>query len=581
MSQVWATFETASASAAAFVHDDTPIAWGDIRASVGVTARKIGDSEGPVYLHTRSAAAFLTGMLACLQLRRPLVCPAHGGRIYLEEIASAAGGVLVGDTEDPRSLSLTVAELRGTGAPSPGTGPAPPTAEGSVRITMMTSGTTAAPKAVHKTLGDLEREAAALESLWGGAAGTVYGTVSHQHIYGLLFRVVWPVLAGRPSTALPADYWEQLQGCLGKESVLVSSPAHLSRLPPLASGDLGRPRTVFSSGGPLAFADVEACRERLGQAPVEVLGSTETGGIAWRRQERGDEAWTPLPGVRVDADADGCLSVRSPFFGRDEAMNTGDRVEIVRDGGFRLLGRSDRVVKLEGKRVSLTRIEQALRELAGVEDAGAVVVDRPRPTLAAVVVLDPAARNDLLRLGSFAVARRMRRRLASKLEAMERPKLWRFVDRIPVDTQGKRALAGLRALFDPADHPGLEPAEQAGAPPAEKAGAPAEAVRRADPGAAVIDLVLDPAWIWFDGHFPGRPIFPGIAEVHLAVSWAQRLWRWQPATSHMRRLKFMRTLHPEDRLRLVLERSVEADTLSFRYYRAGAIVGEGVIGGVL
>ncbi|PSD47026.1 hypothetical protein C7E25_24925, partial [Stenotrophomonas maltophilia] len=25
----------------------------------------------------------------------------------------------------------------------------------------------------------------------------VHGTVSHQHIYGLLFRVLWPLVAGR------------------------------------------------------------------------------------------------------------------------------------------------------------------------------------------------------------------------------------------------------------------------------------------------------------------------------------------------------------------------------------------------
>ena len=60
----------------------------------------------------------------------------------------------------------------------------------------------------------------------------------------------------------------------------------------------------------------------LGQAPVEVLGSTETGGIGWRTQEPAREAslLIPFAVVRVTRDCDsGLARVSSPFVSADES----------------------------------------------------------------------------------------------------------------------------------------------------------------------------------------------------------------------------------------------------------------------
>ena len=35
----------------------------------------------------------------------------------------------------------------------------------------------------------------------------------------------------------------------------------------------------------------------LGVAPVEVYGSSETGGVAWRQRARHGDTWQPLPGI--------------------------------------------------------------------------------------------------------------------------------------------------------------------------------------------------------------------------------------------------------------------------------------------
>ncbi|MFX5622702.1 acyl-CoA synthetase, partial [Acinetobacter baumannii] len=65
---------------------------------------------------------------------------------------------------------------------------------------------------------------------------------------------------------------------------------------------------------------------------------------------------------------------------------TQDRVEALADGRFRLLGRADRIVKIEERRVSLDALERALREDTEVDDVRVLVLPGHREQLAAVVV---------------------------------------------------------------------------------------------------------------------------------------------------------------------------------------------------
>ena len=161
-------------------------------------------------------------------------------------------------------------------------------------LVVYTSGSTGAPVPIRKQLAQLTGELDALEACFGARLGDaeVLATVSHQHIYGLLFRVLWPLAAGRAIHAGRYEFPEPLvQALAARPAVLLASPAHLKRLPEhldwgKGSGQL---RAVFSSGGMLeAAASRHAC-SLLGLAPVEVYGSSETGGVAWRRRGAGTD----------------------------------------------------------------------------------------------------------------------------------------------------------------------------------------------------------------------------------------------------------------------------------------------------
>ena len=139
--------------------------------------------------------------------------------------------------------------------------------------------------------------------------------------------------------------------------------------------------------------------------------------------------------------------VLSPLVDAEGWLETGDRVEVGGDGRFLLNGRADRIVKVEGKRVSLTAIEQFLVGLESIEDASALVLTDSRQSLAAVVMLAPAGEAQRLALGDFRFSRQLRDQMRPEFDQAELPRRWRFVQQIPLSPQGKRTQKVLEGLF--------------------------------------------------------------------------------------------------------------------------------------
>jgi acyl-coenzyme A synthetase/AMP-(fatty) acid ligase len=305
-----------------------------------------------------------------------------------------------------------------------------------------TSGSSGKPKRILKTLAQLDAECRVQENCWGARIGDamVAATAPYHHIYGLIFRLLWPLCAGRKFDNLtltdPPMLFERLNS-LGN-AILVSSPAYLSRLPEHVNEVSAAPKLVFCSGGPLR-GEVAAQVHRLwGAAPIEIYGSTESGGIAWRRQDE-DLRWSPLPGVIVDSASDGALLVNSPFIDGLDPLRMEDCADLQEDGRFILHGRLDRIVKIEEKRLSLPEMETWLAEHDGVaECAIAPLPIEGRTFVGAVVVAHAGCANDRKAFVS-ALGEHLRR----KFDPVLIPRRWRFVDRLPYNERGKLAVESL------------------------------------------------------------------------------------------------------------------------------------------
>ncbi|HEY3644158.1 MAG TPA: class I adenylate-forming enzyme family protein [Gammaproteobacteria bacterium] len=324
-------------------------------------------------------------------------------------------------------------------------------------VEFFTSGSSGTPKRVPKAYAQLRLEVEALERQWGAQLGDamVAGTVPHHHLYGLLFRVLWPLSYGRPIHVPMCLQPAELRAAAGERScVIVSSPAFLSRLhayeelPPARQA-----AAVFSSGAPLGDEAARDLREKWGRSAIEVYGSTETGGIAWRAWDGNTERawWRPIAGVdaEVREDESGSrLWARSGCTFEQDWMPSGDLARFGADGRFALQGRADDVLKFEDKRVSLSEMRAQLLEHPWVAEARLLLIPGQRQQLGAVVVLKPEGRAVLEKDGKLALQEQLKTALKQRYEALLVPRKWRFPAALPDNAMGKTEQARLLALFE-------------------------------------------------------------------------------------------------------------------------------------
>lgn len=400
-------------------------------------------------------------------------------------------------------------------------------------VTLFTSGTTGAPRAFKKSAAQLLGEAEMLGRGLCSGVRRVVATVAPMHIYGLLFGVVTPLMQGAAFVRETPLHAETVAATLRRvdADTLVSVPAHLRALEPLARGELRGDLRVFSSGAELPRPTADMLASRFGLRVTEVLGSSETGGIASR--DRVTDPWRPLPGVTVSAGIDGQMLLDSPFAPADapRPWPCADRVASLCDGTFSLLGRRDSVVKVASKRVDLEEIQRALLALPGVIDAVvfAEATTGPRGMrIAAAVVAptwSPLALRDALR---------------THFDPVVLPRPIVCVQRLPREDTGKlrrdRLLEMLSAPAsdDPPRH--FDPRPRAG-----------------EPGA--FDVHTPERLAYFEGHFEGHAILAGVVQLEILVArQIAALWPRLTRVERITRLRFRRPICPGDDLVLRLSR---------------------------
>jgi len=515
------------------------LTWGRFRADVAASAAAFAGCRRGA-LVCGDSYRFAVGLFALLAAGARVVVPANLQPGTLAALAGAFDRLVDDDALAPAGADAWHCPVAGV-------------------VEFHTSGSTGPAKTVERTLAQLEGEVAALQARFGEAAagGAAVATVPHRHVYGLAFKLLWPLASGRPFAAATHDLWEGLLSDLPAGAVVVSSPAHLTRLGGLAPlPPDSRPRMVLSAGAPLPpDAALEAWRI-FGVPPTEIYGSTETGAVATRRL---DEPWRPLPGNRLTVTGTGGLELVSPYVLDGRRVEMADRAEPAEGGGFRLLGRLDRVAKIEGKRIDLAEVEDHLRALDDVDDAAILVLAEDRHVLAAVVRPSAPGWAELGRLGRFHFGRRLRRALAATQEPAGLPRRWRFVERMPVDSMGKRPAALLAALF------------------AEARRLPRVLATRRGCGTAECDLAIDADLMWFHGHFPGTPILPGVVQIDWALHFARACLGLALDTAPVFRVKFKAVIVPGDVVTLALDHDRARGRLSFEFRRGAKICTGGSI----
>ncbi|WP_228979465.1 AMP-binding protein [Streptomyces sp. DH12] len=309
-------------------------------------------------------------------------------------------------------------------------------------VAFTTSGTTGAPVTWLRTTGQLAAEAALLaEEL--GPVDHVVSYAPARHLYGRILGVEVPRLLGAPVTDHGDDPLVPPALDRGARTLVVCLPSTwqllLRRLPRLA--ECRAVVAVHSTARvPRAAHEVAGRLAGTGFRAVDVLGSTETGAVATRpvdpvRREEG--VWRLLPDVTWDgADAapgaappaaarltvGGPRLARQPGGPRPATVTMPDLVVPAGPRGFRRLGRSPGLVKVNGVRCDLGLVEALVRRVAPGADAVCVpVADEVRGEHYALYYAGPSA------VGPA----ELRARLATALGTLPGPRSVARVRRLP------------------------------------------------------------------------------------------------------------------------------------------------------
>jgi acyl-coenzyme A synthetase/AMP-(fatty) acid ligase len=312
---------------------------------------------------------------------------------------------------------------------------------------LFTGGTTGTPQLWSKTPKNLLAEVSYLAAAFQiTARDKILATVPANHIYGLLYSLLLPLICGAAVGPDTPSYPQEIGNALAdtKATLFISIPVHYRALreSPVRRHLL---RMAFSSAGALAEEDDSAFSNATGIPVTEIYGSTETGGIAYRKRAEGQTSLTTFSCVEVRMEKEK-LWVRSDFLSAELTKNedgffqTSDRAAPEGSTGFRLLGRSDGIVKVGGKRVDLMQIQELLKCESGVRDA--YVFSLP---------VDSGRENEILAIIEGKIEEERLRTFALKrLETHAHPRRIRIVEKIPVSPSGKYDRSAIENLFQKA-----------------------------------------------------------------------------------------------------------------------------------
>ena len=536
--------------------------WGDFLEGTARLRRHIKSvSSDKWLLYCDDIWLFLLALTALLQCKKEILLSGNVSSAYIAEIREQGSGCapfltdLVFPQGECPENTFSVSALLESGAQTDGVAEeAPAIIADETSIVMYTSGSTGKPKLVKQRLTEFENDNHFVLSKWGDEflKRKLCSTVNQHHIYGFLFSVLLPFTAGIPFRKKRIEFPEELEKLTDTQYMIITVPAFLKRaveIERLCGLCLKLP-WIFTSGGVLNPETAKKTSEVIGFWPVEVYGSTETSGIAWRQSCSGLE-WTPFDNAQLSKNEEGCLVIRSPYIKDPVGFQTADMVEMLEDGRFLLKGRVDSVVKIEEKRISLPEIENRILQSGLVSDVCVISLEDKRQYLAAALAFNDKGKERFSGLEKHEINKFWREYLLQYFENMVLPKKWRYLDALPTDAQGKKKRDDIKLLFS-----GEDVTRSSGFDNLEN-----EKVLEKTENSVTIEFSVPGSSHYFDGHFPGYPILPAVAQMEIVVRFASRYLKTSIALSEIRRVKFPNIVRPFTPLLLKLSKI--DDTITF------------------
>jgi len=537
--------------------------WGDFIEGTAALRRQIESADSERCLQSRQWLLycedywyFLLAFTALLQCKKEILLSANVSPAYIAEIRSMEdnGNIslftdrVFSEAENPNNIFyipflLQMVQQGDAASEAAAAAELPKINPDETSVIMYTSGSTGKPKAIRQRLTELENDNRFSLSKWGEEIlkRKICSTVSPHHIYGLLYSILLPFTAGVPFRRTRIEFPEELEKLFDTEYMIFTVPAFLKRAVEIekTGGLCLKSPWLFSAGGVLDYETAQKTSEVFGFWPVEVYGSTETSGIAWRQSDKGPE-WTAFDNAQLSKNQNGCLVIRSPCIKDQAAFETGDMVDILEDGRFLLKGRLDSLVKIEEKRISLPEMETRILQSGLAADVCVIPLEGKRQYLAAAIVLNDKGKEQFSGLEKQQITKFWREYLQKYFENIVIPKRWRCLEALPIDAQGKKKKDDIKMMFSGEKMKVIEKTENS----------------------VSLEFSIPDTSPYFDGHFPGFSILPAVAQMELITRFASQYLGTSIGLSQIRRVKFAKLVRPF--VPLLLNLIKKDNTVSFK-----------------
>ncbi len=427
------------------------------------------------------------------------------------------------------------------------------------RVYFFTSGSTSAPKTILKLFGSLSDETLNSAKILPHQKHTrVLATCEPCHLYGMLWRILCPLALGLEidckTIKTPEELIARQSSC---ESVVIeTTPSFIEALAKYR--DMFEfPKNcvgVTTSGGLLKKEFSESARAMWGCTPIEIFGSTESGGIAVRNQSKSQE-WEVFEKVVAGVDERGCINAKSPY-ACDGFFQLNDMVELLQDGRkFLLKGRIDRLAKVGETQIFLPDLENVYCRHSYVECIRVEMLDG---VLRAIVVPSLEGKNALIKGGKLNFVKELNSFASAEFERKLLPKKFRIVNRFPLNPQGKLLLSSVKnLLLNKIDEPLLlefDKTEQG----------------------FNCKLSFLKTSSYFKGHFPRIAILPGVVQLYFAEFFIKENFELRACAKTVKKLKFSSVIRPLDILSLKVRKTGNL-SFSFEYSKGSGICSSGSI----
>lgn len=392
-----------------------------------------------------------------------------------------------------------------------------------VIVNFYTSGTTGDKKVVKKSLENLFKESKTLQEQFPKFKELEFiSTTTMHHLFGFTFHFMLPLNNGNIINTDTVSIPENIDV---ENSCLISTPSFIAKMAKYKNYPVKNPKLLITAGAELKEAVFKFAKE-MATDVVEIYGSTETGVLAFRNSF--DERFHIFKNVELDCHED--YAIVKTNFSQSSPVKIMDKIEKFSNNEILVKGRTDRVYKIQEKRISAVEIEKILNSSDFVKDSYVVKIN---DKLACLAVLTSVGQKFLFENDIVKLIKKLKSLVKTKYEIV--PQKWKFLDEVPHTVNGKIDKKEIDYLFN------------------LNLSFPVVIDKKFEDEKWTVSLYFYSNCNFFKGHFNGFHIVPGVVQLFYAQYYARKFFGVNCVAGQYRKIKFTNIIQPNKIINLELE----------------------------